>query len=54
MGGGIARARFARNFRTTEFHSFGDSAIRCSTASKLRNLSYYLQLAYRIVTPSSG
>src|SRR5664279_2556034 len=26
-------------FRTTKFHSFGDSAIRCSTASKLRNLS---------------
>src|SRR5664279_1094850 len=25
-------------FRTTKFHSFGDSAIRCSTASKLRNL----------------
>src|SRR5664279_4519465 len=25
-------------FRITEFHSFGDSAIRCSTASKLRNL----------------
>src|SRR5664280_3905090 len=27
-------------FRTTKFHSFGDSAIRCSTASKLRNLSH--------------
>src|SRR5664279_1814782 len=28
-------------FRTTKFHSFGDSAIRCSTASKLRNLRHW-------------
>src|SRR5664280_2362352 len=40
-------------FRTTKFHSFGDSAIRCSTASKLRNLRYITDrnltvAAYRI------